>query len=94
MGLRLRQNISLAKYLPGGLRLNFSKSGVSLSAGPRGATTNIGLDGVHETLGIPGTGVSYRTGDVTGMGRRRKPGWVWVALVLAVLIGKLVLSKA
>ena len=83
MGFRLRQNLRLAK----GLRLNFSKSGISLSAGPRGATTNIGLGGVKETLGLPGTGVSYQTGDITGLGsrRRRKASWFWIAIVLLVL---------
>ena len=93
MGLRLRENISLAKWLPGGLRLNFSRSGVSLSAGPRGATTNIGLNGVHETLGLPGTGISYRTGDVSGMGRRRRASWLWVVVALAVALGKYLLAQ-
>ena len=42
-----------------GLRLNVSKGGVSLSAGPRGAQFTIGTSGTRATAGLPGTGLHY-----------------------------------
>lgn len=91
MGLRLRQNLRLFP----GVRLNFSKSGVSLSAGPKGATTNISTRGVRETLGVPGTGISYQTDDLTGLGRRRrgKSSAIWIVIVLLVMAGKYILGN-
>jgi hypothetical protein len=56
MGFRFSRRVSI---LPG-LRLNFSGSGVSLSAGVRGAHMTFGSCGTHASVGIPGTGVSYR----------------------------------
>ncbi|MET0408412.1 MAG: DUF4236 domain-containing protein [Hyphomicrobium sp.] len=44
-----------------GVRVNLSKTGVSGSLGGRGATLNVGKQGEQVTLGIPGTGLSYRT---------------------------------
>ena len=41
-----------------GVRINLSKTGVSGSLGGNGATLNVGK---QVTLGIPGTGLSYRT---------------------------------
>jgi len=55
MGLRIRKRTTI---LPG-LWLNFSKSGVSLSAGGKGLTANIGKKGIRTTMGALGTGVSY-----------------------------------
>ncbi|MBR0458093.1 MAG: DUF4236 domain-containing protein [Victivallales bacterium] len=55
MGFRFRKSISL---LPG-VRLNITKSGPSLSIGPRGAKANISTKGVRGTVGIPGTGMSW-----------------------------------
>lgn len=57
MGFRFRRTI---KVLPG-IRLNLSRSGVSLSAGVRGASVTVGKGGVHANVGLPGTGLSYRT---------------------------------
>lgn len=57
MGFRFRKTISLGK----GVRLNVSKSGVSTSVGPRGASVTFGKNGTYANLGIPGTGLSYRT---------------------------------
>ena len=57
MGLRFRRSL---KILPG-VRLNFSKSGISTTIGRRGASFNIGPRGKYLNLGLPGTGVSYRT---------------------------------
>lgn len=57
MGFRFRKTVRL-----GGLvRLNFSGSGVSLGLGPRGANVNISRRGVRQTVGLPGTGLSYQS---------------------------------
>ena len=55
MGFRFRRSV---KLLPG-VRLNFSKSGVSTSIGARGAHVTVGHGQVRETVGLPGTGLSY-----------------------------------
>lgn len=57
MGLRFRKTITLAP----GLRLNLGARGASLSAGPRGASITFGRNGLFGNVGIPGTGLSYRT---------------------------------
>jgi hypothetical protein len=57
MGLRFRRSI---KVLPG-VRLNLSKSGLGISAGPRGF--HVGMDArgkQYVSAGIPGTGISSR----------------------------------
>lgn len=78
MGFRFQRSLGLVK----GLKLNFSKSGVSLSVGQKGFTTNLGRHGARTTVGLPGTGMSYRTGSLTkGQG---STVWLWV-LVLCVL---------
>lgn len=74
-GFRFQKRISI---LPGLLRLNLSKSGVSASAGPRGADINIGKNGVTTNAGIPGTGISYR--------QKAGGGKTWMA-VLTVVAG-------
>lgn len=56
MGFRFRKSV---KILPG-VRLNFSKSGVSTTLGVRGASVNIGRRGTYRNTGIPGTGISHR----------------------------------
>jgi hypothetical protein len=55
-GLRFRKTISI---LPG-VKVNLSKSGVSTSVGGKGATLNVGHGKRMVTLGVPGTGLSYR----------------------------------
>jgi lipopolysaccharide biosynthesis regulator YciM len=52
-----------------GLRLNLSKSGVSLSVGPRGAHYTIGSNGRRtKSLGIPGSGISWVSRSKAGSG--------------------------
>ena len=68
MGFRFQRRISL---IPG-LRLNLSKSGVSMSVGGGGLTTNLSSSGLRTTIGIPGTGLSYRTSPLGSGGRKRK----------------------
>ena len=55
MGLRYRKSVKICK----GVRVNFSKSGVSYSFGGKGASLNVGKRGARATVGIPGTGLSY-----------------------------------
>lgn len=55
MPFRFFQRIRIAP----GLRLNLSKGGVSLSAGPRGAQFTVGTSGTRATVGLPGTGLHY-----------------------------------
>ncbi len=62
-----------------GVRINLSKTGVSGSVGGNGATLNVGKQGEQVTLGIPGTGLSYRTPLSTAL---------FVALIgIAVIVG-------
>ncbi|WP_083953419.1 DUF4236 domain-containing protein [Thauera butanivorans] len=67
MGWRFQRRV---KILPG-VTLNFSKSGVSTSFGPRGLRYTIGHGKRRLTLGIPGTGVHYT--EVTSKKRRARP---------------------
>jgi hypothetical protein len=55
MGWRFRR---LVNMLPG-IRLNFSRSGVSTSVGTRGAHVTLGNRKVGTTVGLPGTGLNY-----------------------------------
>lgn len=57
MGLYFRKSVNLG----GGLRLNFSKSGIGLSGGVKGARISTGPRGTYMNLSIPGTGIGYRT---------------------------------
>lgn len=57
MGLRYRKSVRICK----GVRVNFSKSGASVSVGGRGHTVNFSNKGTKTTIGIPGTGLSYST---------------------------------
>lgn len=57
MGVRFRKRIKLAP----GLHLNLSGSGLSLSAGPRGASMTFGgRRGTYMNTGIPGSGLYAR----------------------------------
>ena len=56
MGLRFRKSISLGK----GVRLNFGKTGASISVGGKGYRKTINTKGqVTTSVGIPGTGIYY-----------------------------------
>ena len=82
MGFRFRRRMRV----PPGLWVNFSKSGpLSLSAGLRGITTNIGRKGTRLTGSIRGTGLSYRT-------RLRPYTWWVLGFVVGAVILLLVLA--
>lgn len=69
MGFRFRKSITLVP----GVRLNLGTKGLSLSAGPRGASMTFGRNGVYANVGIPGTGISYRTRLDTGAAPSPQP---------------------
>jgi hypothetical protein len=57
MGFRFHKRL---RIIPG-LWVNLSKKGGSISVGGRGATINVNQEGHQETVGLPGSGLSYRT---------------------------------
>ena len=67
MGWSFRKSFTLFP----GLRATVSKSGLSLSAGPRGARVSQSQQGTRVSLGIPGTGLRW-TKKVGGAKRRRR----------------------
>lgn len=52
MSFRFRKSVQLFP----GVRLNFSRSGVSTTIGVRGAGVTIGPRGTYANVGLPGTG--------------------------------------
>ena len=72
---RFRKTFSI---LPG-VRVNLSKTGVSGSLGGHGATLNVGHGKENVTLGVPGTGLSYRTPATTAL--------IMAIVAVAVLVG-------
>jgi hypothetical protein len=67
MAFRLFRRIKIAP----GITLNLSKSGLSASAGVRGARVTLGTRGVRRTVGVPGTGISYTDSSSTSSRPRR-----------------------
>lgn len=57
MGFRFRRSVKIAP----GVKLNLGKTGMSLTAGRRGASVTFSSKGTYGNIGIPGTGISYRT---------------------------------
>jgi hypothetical protein len=55
VGWRMFRRITIAP----GVRVNISRSGPSLSIGPRGFKKTFSRRGVRTTVGIPGTGVYH-----------------------------------
>jgi len=56
MGLKFRKRITLFP----GCTVNFSKSGISTTLGPKGFSVNVGKKGTFLNAGIPGTGLYDR----------------------------------
>ena len=65
--MRFRKSVKICK----GVRVNFSKSGISTTVGMRGLSVNIGKNGTHLNTGIPGTGLydRYKIGGGTSNNR-------------------------
>lgn len=69
MGWRFRRTVRITK----GIRINVSKTGMSLSLGRHGHTLNIGPNGTRYTVTLPGTGLSY-TEKISDKGLPSKKG--------------------
>ncbi len=54
MPIRFRRTLRIAP----GVKINFSKSGMSTTVGPKGFHFTFGKRGIRRTVGIPGTGIS------------------------------------
>jgi Protein of unknown function (DUF4236) len=71
-----------------GARINFSKRGASISIGRRGAHITLGHGRVRESVGLPGTGLSWYE---TQRMRARWNALPWLliaAVVLFLLFGR------
>ena len=55
MGLNFRKSLSIGKLF----RINFSKKGLGVSAGLKGARISVNREGVRESVSLPGTGLSW-----------------------------------
>ena len=93
MGFRFQKRIRLFK----GLTLNLSKKGSSLTVGRPGASVNIRGSKVSGSVGIPGSGVSYREtiSDGERQSQPRQSGglgrtlfWIALLLVIGYLFGR------
>ena len=74
MGFRFQRRLGLGKLV----RFNLSKSGLSLSLGPRGLSYNVGVIGPCAkrsalSIGIPGTGLSFRAPIDVGVPDQQNP---------------------
>ena len=67
MAFRLFRRLKIAP----GITINLSKSGLSASAGMRGARVTLGPRGVRRTMGIPSTGISYSENSSIGGSPKR-----------------------
>ena len=81
MGLRFQRRLTIVP----GVRLNFSKSGVSTSLGVRGAHLTLGKT-PRVTVGLPGFGLSWtETLNEDGGNRRAFSIVLWVVIGLCIL---------
>ncbi len=80
------------KKLFPGVMLNISRSGPSVSLGPRGAKFTVGPKGTRKTVGIPGTGFFYTAAEKykdapedSGSGTRIGLGRILFCIVLSII---------
>jgi hypothetical protein len=69
-----------------GVTLNLSRSGPSLSVGPRGAKVTVRRRGVRRTVGIPGTGVYYTSTTRAARRRRRASDGAGLGTLLVLVL--------
>jgi len=69
MAVRFRRQLQLFP----GVRLNVSKSGLSVSLGPRGASVTVGPRGTYANIGAPATGLYLRERLRPGAGASGEP---------------------
>ena len=82
MGLRFQKRVRLFP----GLRLNFSRSGISASVGHKGGWLTFGRR-TRATVGIPGSGLFYTTT------LRRGGGYGLAILIVAAILAVVILSN-
>jgi hypothetical protein len=97
MGFRFRRRFTIGP----GLRINASKSGISTSVGTRGAWFTVGHGKTRETVGLPGSGLSYTqeqridapAGDDAAPASSSGGGLLLISLVvlLALVVGGIVI---
>lgn len=69
MGIRFRKSMKIAP----GVRLNFGKNSIGVSAGVKGARVSVNSKGrVTKTLSVPGTGLSYVTTSKLGNSKTKE----------------------
>jgi hypothetical protein len=68
-----------------GAWMNLRKREASLGADRRGLMINIGKKGVRETIGLPGSGLSYQT-KLVKLGKSVTPAHVVTTLAILVII--------
>jgi Protein of unknown function (DUF4236) len=101
MSLRFFRRVHLAP----GFTLNLSKRGASLSAGERGVHArrcgNVYIrhstHGTRETVGLPGTGISYSAAQHRSRGRRKAQGGIVSFLIgcfILYLFARVVIAMA
>ncbi len=79
MGLNYRKQITIFP----GVKLNISKSGLSVSVGKKGAHVTAGTSGRKSvSVGLPGTGLSY-TKSLSKGSKRKSLGMGFTAVVIA-----------
>ena len=83
---RFRKVIPLGRFF----RINVSKTGTSLSVGRPGATVNVRKDRVDGTVGVPGSGLSYKE----RLSNRGCASVVVFALMLASSLAAVVVAYA
>ena len=83
---RFRKVVPLGRFF----RINVSKTGTSLSVGRPGATVNVRKDRVDGTVGVPGSGLSYKE----RLSNRGCASVVVFALMLASSLAAVVVAYA
>lgn len=80
MGFKFRKTVRLFP----GVKLNFSRSGVSTTLGVNGASVNVKPGRKSRaTVGMPGTGISYSETLEPRADAGRASLWPWLVLVAA-----------
>lgn len=79
---RFRRSVRLGSFL----RLNFNKKSVSLTAGRRGAHSTISSNGsATSSVGLPGSGLSYRWNGRWARGARRAKAQAPLGLIAIII---------
>jgi Protein of unknown function (DUF4236) len=89
VGFRFQRRIQIAP----GLRLNLSKSGMGIGLGRNGFRIGIDSKGrKYFSVGLPGTGLSYRTFFVVRVTGEALKKIFWIVAVLALLSALFILT--